>query len=330
MAGSVLITGANGSLGLALVSYILSTYPDHTLLLTVRNPSSSDPNTAKLHEIIAKHPKADVRIELIDLASLKDVASYADEVAACIRQGQYPKLSAIICNAMTWSLNAGVQFSKDGLELTMAVNTLSHFNLVLRLLGEMEERGRIVFLSSDSHWPGKAGLEVYPPVIPEDLESLVKYKKDAPGEEAGRGFLRYGLSKLVGVMLMYELNRRLQKQKTLSSICVLAVDPGGLLDSRVFAQADVPLLWWVLINIARFLQPLWRRFNPRMNTSAGAARDVADLAVADELAGKEGHFLFRDEDESSPASYDEEMQGRLFVKSVEWCMIRQEDTVLPL
>lgn len=214
MAGSVLITGANGSLGLAAVSYILSTYPEHTLLLTVRNPSLNDPNTTKLHAIVAQHPKADVRIEAIDLASLKDVAAYSNQVATCISKGAYPKLSAIICNAMTWSLNSGVHFSKDGLELTMAVNTLAHFNLVLRLLGHMEERGRIVFLSSESHAPGKAGFEVYPPVIPQDLEGLVKYEKDVPGEEAGRGFLRYGLSKLVGVMLTYELNRRLQKVRS--------------------------------------------------------------------------------------------------------------------
>ncbi|KAF2449037.1 hypothetical protein P171DRAFT_428989 [Karstenula rhodostoma CBS 690.94] len=133
---------------------------------------------------------------------------------------------------MTWSLNSGVQFSKDRLELGMAVNTLAHFNLVLRLLGHVEERGRIVFLSSESHWPGKAGFEVYPPVIPEDMEELVKYEKDVPGEEAGRGFLRYGLSKLAGVMLMYELNRRLQKQPALSNIRVLAVDPGGILANR--------------------------------------------------------------------------------------------------
>lgn len=93
----------------------------------------------------------------------------------------------------------------------MAVNTLSHFNIVLRLLDVMEGRGRIVFLSSESHWPGKAGFEKFPPVIPDDLDALVKYEKDKPGEEFGRGFLRYGLSKLVGIMLMYELNRRFQK-----------------------------------------------------------------------------------------------------------------------
>lgn len=211
MAGAVLITGANGSLGFALVSYLLATYPAHTLLLTVRNPSPKDPNTAKLHSIIAEHPNSKAHIETLDLASLNDVASFTKTITTSIQKGTCPKLDAIICNAMTWSLNSGVKFSKDGFELTMAVNTLSHFDLVLRLLGAMEEHGRVVFLSSEVHWPGKAGFEVYPPVLPEELEVLIRYEKDKPGEEAGRGFLRYGLSKLVGVMLMYALNRRLQE-----------------------------------------------------------------------------------------------------------------------
>ncbi|KAL1606532.1 hypothetical protein SLS60_003937 [Paraconiothyrium brasiliense] len=320
MAGTVLITGANGSLGLAIVSYLLTTYPNYTLLLTVRNPSPSDPNTAKLHAIIAKHPNSKVIIDTLDLASLKDIAAYSQNIASEVSKETYPKLAAIVCNAMTWSLNAGVQYSKDGLELTMAVNTLAHFDIVLRLLGAMEERARIVFLSSDSHWPGKAGFEKYPPVVPDDLEQLVKYEKDVPGEEAGRGFLRYGLKK----------TDLIEQQPELSKIRVLAVDPGGLLDSRAFSQPDVPLLWKFVVSIAGFLQPLVKWLNPRMNTSAGAARDVVDLAVAEEFAGKEGHYLVREPDDSSPDSHDEKIQGRLFAKSVEWCGIRQEDIAIPL
>ncbi|KAJ4356517.1 uncharacterized protein N0V89_004551 [Didymosphaeria variabile] len=318
MAGTVLITGANGSLGLALVSYLLSTYPAHTLLLTVRNPSPSDPNTTKLHAIIAKHPNSKVHIETLDLASLKDVTAFSQNVASSIAKGTYPKLAAIVCNAMTWSLNSGVRFSKDGLELTMAVNTLAHFDIVLRLLGVMEEHARVVFLSSESHWPGKAGFEKYPPVIPEDLEQLVKYEKDVPGEEAGGGFLSV------------EKTDSTEQQPELSKIRVLAVDPGGLVDSRAFSQADVPLLWRIVIGIANFLQPLVKRLNPKLNSSANAARDVVDLAVTEEFAGKEGHFLMREHDDSSPDSHNEKVQGRLFAKGVEWCGIRQEDTALPL
>ena len=116
----------------------------------------------------------------------------------------------------------------------------------------------------------------------------------------------------------------------LAGIRALAVDPGGLLDSRAFAQPDVPFLWWIGITIFSFLQPLIKYVAPQFNSTAGAARDVVDLAVADEFAGKEGHYLMRKAEDSSPDSHNEVVQGKLFAKSVEWCGIKQGDTVLRL
>lgn len=121
-----------------------------------------------------------------------------------------------------------------------------------------------------------------------------------------------------------------KQQPDLSNIHVLTVDPGGLLDSRAFSQPDVPFLWKILITVAGFLQPLVKFLIPKMNTSAVAARDVGDLAVAEEFVGKEGHFVMRAEEDSSPDSHDERMQEALFWKSVEWCGITQDDTVLSL
>jgi len=61
--------------------------------------------------------------------------------------------------------------------------------LVLRLLGHFgPEGGRVVVFASDAHWFGKNGLEKYPPVIPDDLEQLVKPGPDKPADNMGRGF----------------------------------------------------------------------------------------------------------------------------------------------
>lgn len=108
------------------------------------------------------------------------------------------------------------------------------------------------------------------------------------------------------------------------------MDPGGILDSRAFAQPDIPLLWWIGIKLFSFLQPLVKLLVPQFNSSAGAAKDVVDVAVADEFKGKEGHYLMRKAEDSSPDSHDEAVQGKLFAKSVEWCGVKQEDTVLRL
>jgi NAD(P)-dependent dehydrogenase (short-subunit alcohol dehydrogenase family) len=212
--GTVLLTGANSSLGLPAVEHLLAAYPAHTAILTVRNTTAADPNTAKLLAIIAKYPAAKVELRRLDLSSNAQVADFATSLAKEVRNGKLPRIAAIICNAMTWSLGSGIKYTKDGVEASMAVNHVAQLSLVLRLLGSIDTapgKGRIVFLSSEAHEPKAAGFEVYPPDIPADLDAgWARPGKDKTGEEAGRGFYRYAVSKLAVVMCSYALSRRLK------------------------------------------------------------------------------------------------------------------------
>ena len=93
----------------------------------------------------------------------------------------------------------GAEATEDGYEKSFQVIHLSHVVLVLRLVGNSQsDGGRVVFLSSDAHWPGKSGLEKYPSAIPNDLELLVKLAQDRSIDNFGRGFQRYAVSKLTG------------------------------------------------------------------------------------------------------------------------------------
>jgi NAD(P)-dependent dehydrogenase (short-subunit alcohol dehydrogenase family) len=209
--GTVIITGANGSLAIPAVSYLLSEYAPRTVILTVRNDSEEDKNTARLRIAIAEAPKAvNVMVRKLDLASLSEVHRFAREMRAQVDAGAIPPLIATIWNAMTWTLQGGLQFSKDDYERSMAVNHLAHFALTLELLGSFDaERGRIIFLGSDSH--EKSALQEYRTQLPvDDLDTLVHPGPDEEDKIIGRGFQRYGLSKLVTIMTMYELNRRLR------------------------------------------------------------------------------------------------------------------------
>lgn len=96
--------------------------------------------------------------------------------------------------------------------MSIAVNHLAHFSLLCELLSTVDPvHGRIVFSGSCAHWPDKASLvKGYPTHVPEDLDLLVHPKADNEGEELGRGFQRYAVSRLVPIMVMYELNRRLK------------------------------------------------------------------------------------------------------------------------
>ncbi|KAH7394213.1 short-chain dehydrogenase [Phaeosphaeria sp. MPI-PUGE-AT-0046c] len=51
MAGSALLTGANGSAGLHAAGHLLKTYPELTTILTVRSTASNDVNTNNLRQI---------------------------------------------------------------------------------------------------------------------------------------------------------------------------------------------------------------------------------------------------------------------------------------
>ncbi|KAI8941942.1 hypothetical protein NX059_000056 [Plenodomus lindquistii] len=212
MEGTVVITGANGSLALPAVEHLLNSPPSFTLLLIVRDDSEQDPNTAKLRRIRAEHPNAAATIRKLDLNALEDVRVFSDSVLADITGGSLPRISAIICNAMTWGLSGGPKYSKDGYETSIAINYLAHFLLCLRLLGGMNPmRGRVVFLGSIAHWPEKAGFSKgYPTHVPNDMELLVHPQLDPPNGEMDRGFQRYGTSKLATVLVKYELNRRLK------------------------------------------------------------------------------------------------------------------------
>jgi WW domain-containing oxidoreductase len=213
MAGTVLITGANGTLALEFIRILLTLHPQYTIVAAVRNPSAQeDPNTAKLMQLVGKHPQSRVVVQQLDLARLDKVRSFADNLSREIEQGNLPHLSAIVCNAFTWSLEAGQKLTPDKLEATFQISHLSHYLLVLKLLGSMDmTSGRIVMLGSVVHYPEKANpLSAFRPEFPDDIEQVVRPSPDQPGEAHDRGYQRYGTAKLSNVTFMHDLNRRLQ------------------------------------------------------------------------------------------------------------------------
>lgn len=102
------------------------------------------------------------------------------------------------------------------------------------------------------------------------------------------------------------------------------------MDSRAFSQADIPFAWKAIVTVGSFLQPLFASVNPKMNKSAAAGKDVIDIAVSEEWAGTEGHFLRRNRKESSKESLVEADQERVWKWSVGLSGVGKEDTVLRL
>ncbi|KAH9992266.1 NAD(P)-binding protein [Xylariaceae sp. FL0662B] len=326
MAGTVLLTGANGSLAIPGVEHLLSKYPDFTAVLTVRNASEADTNTQRLRNTISNYPNAKASIHELDLANLTAVHEFATSLATSIGNRTYPPLAAIICNAYFWDHVGDPILTADGFEKTFQVNHIAYAALALRLLGKFKPTGgRIMFFTSDAHWPGKNMLEKFPPGIPDDLEKLVK--PPSYPDETGRGFQRYANSKLAVLMWVYALNRRLENDPKLNNITAVAINPGNLVDSRALRTNTPPKL----VNLQRFilqpLKPLLRLTDPTMRTAAEAGVDVIELAVKLD-PHERGFFTLLKKDQSSPESLDVEKQQKLWTKTAGWARITKENTTL--
>ncbi|KAI1800285.1 NAD(P)-binding protein [Daldinia bambusicola] len=327
MAGSVLITGANGTLAIAAVEYLLKSYPYHTALLTVRDSSEADPNTNKLREIISRYPEAKAFIYKLDLTSLSETHQFASKLSQDIQIKQIPLLKSILCNACHWDLVADSELTEDGYDKTFQINHISHVALVLRLLDSFApDGGRIVLFSSEAHSPGRAILEKIPPTIPDDLDLLTRPVIYA--DKAAGGFHRYGTSKLVITTWTHAFNRYLEKDENLRNITAVAYNPGGLVDSRIFDKNTSRSLHILIRYVVRPLLPLLRYANPQMRLGAESGVDSIELALDHVCPGERGYFELLEKDESSEESRDEAKQEKLWIKSAEWAKVTEENTAL--
>ncbi|RDA95544.1 hypothetical protein CP533_1181 [Ophiocordyceps camponoti-saundersi (nom. inval.)] len=322
--GTILITGANGSLALPAVAHLLKHSPTQTLLLTVRDASPSDTNTTALRRLVTEHGRdaKGVFIRQLDHGSLQAVADFAAEVDAEIASGKLPRLTSIVCNAYYWNLTGPMEMTEDGFEKSMQVSHLAHVGLVLRLLRcfQTSTPARIVLLSSAVHKAGQAvPLEKIPPSIPDEVDLLVRPGPDEDDDRAAHGFHRYANAKLVITAWGLGLIRRLQKHPELKHITVVIVHPGTLSDSRalrVNTPRKIALMSRLLI---RPMQPLLRMvMDPAIRTSAEAAVDIARLATSEAAPGQQGYFTLLNKDESSEESRDEAKQDALWDASERW------------
>lgn len=212
--GTILVTGANGSLAFHAIRYLLLNPTKYSLLLTVRNASGEDPNTEALHKLLDEHKAGShASVRQLDHTNLALVHDFAHGIATEIANGELPPLVSIVCNAYHWNLCRPMELTPDGFEQSFQVIHLAHVALVLRLLGSFHphKAGRIVLFSTDAIFPGKNALEKLPPAIPEELDLLAHPPPDRRKDDLAYGFRRYANAKLAVVMWMHALNRRLEK-----------------------------------------------------------------------------------------------------------------------
>ena len=225
---------------------------------------------------------SELRIETLqcDLSSLADIRR-----AAADYKRRFPKLHVLLNNA--GAIHHKRTLSRDGYEMTFAVNHLAYFLLTRELLDALKASSpsRIVNVASEASRaaPGKVDLN--------DLQ----YE----GWRGGRDGLRaYARSKRMNLLFTFELARRLEG----SGVTANAVHPGAV--STGFAMQ------------AGWLGTVWKLLSPFLLTPERGAQTMIWLASQPELEKISGEYFFKKREISAIGqAYDRDLQRALWEAS---------------
>jgi NAD(P)-dependent dehydrogenase (short-subunit alcohol dehydrogenase family) len=179
------VTGANSGLGYETALALAKAGGE--VILAARNAAKGRDALARIRTL---SPHANVRLELLDLASLASVADFSKRLLV---EGR--PLDLLINNAGVMAL-ATRQTTVDGFEMQLGTNYLSHYALTVQLLPLLRRAPapRVVNLSSLAHQQGRIDFD------------------DLQGERLYRPWKAYSQSKLAMLMFAFELQRRSNAQ----------------------------------------------------------------------------------------------------------------------
>lgn len=157
--GTFIVTGANGGLGSAIVSQIVSSpqlSASYHGLYMVRNAATAHaldtalaaPSSPKQDSGVSSHSHEKVSLDLTQLSNVRKVAADINERVAA---GTIPRIHALVLNA-GYEEYTSQTWTEDGWDLTFAANYLGHWLLTVLLLQSMDpEVGRVLWVSSFAH-----------------------------------------------------------------------------------------------------------------------------------------------------------------------------------
>lgn len=214
--GTILLTGANGSLGSTMASQIASS-PELAAyhgIYAVRDAKAAP----VLRSALAQHGSKDTtnphthEVISVDLADLSSVRTAAASINARVAAGEIPPIRALILNAGYLEFTSQA-WTPDGFDMTFASNYLGHWLLTVLLLQSMDRDAgaRVVVVGSEAHDP-------HNPKSKRSFDGTrwVEFMRDGSSEPVARGtwctseedpsyaggFRRYGASKFCQAMMM--------------------------------------------------------------------------------------------------------------------------------
>lgn len=266
--GVCLITGATSGIGKATAISLAQ----QGMVVTIVSRKREKGELVS-QEIARRTGNSNLELFVADLSSISEVRRLAREV-----REKHPTVDILINNA--GGIFGTRTLTRDGIELTFALNHLSYFLLTNLLLEPLKSsrHGRVVNVSSQAHQFGSMDF-------------------DDPGQAEKYNAMRaYAQSKLANILFTYELARRLR----VTNVTANALHPGTV---RSKFGRELP-------GIGGFF---FRNFGMFMRSPEKAAETVTWLALARELASVSGrYFVDKKEIHSSKISYDAEAAQRLW------------------
>ena len=253
---TVLVTGANTGIGKETALDLAKR--GARVIMACRNLHKAE---KALKEIVQKSGNKNIVAKRLDLASLKSVREFAEDV-----NKNEARLDVLINNAGLLFMNdKTIIRTEDGFETHMGVNHLGHFlltNLLLDLL-KKSAPSRIVVVSSMTHnsWGfTTTGFNF------ENMNGEIDYK---PHEA-------YGQSKLANILFTRELARRLDG----TGVTANSLHP-GVIKTDIFDR-----------NLSTFQSITINYIFPHFGKTAfEGAQTTIHLAVSEELDGVTGLYF---------------------------------------
>jgi NAD(P)-dependent dehydrogenase (short-subunit alcohol dehydrogenase family) len=254
----VLITGATNGIGLAGAEELARR--GAKLAIFARSEAKAEEAAARIG--------GDVDVLPADLASQDSVRKLAAEALE-----RYPRIEVLVNNA--GAMHARRELTDDGVELTWAVNHLAPFLLTTLLLERLKASApaRIITTASDAHKGAKIPFD--------DLSAEHSWR--------GRGFGRYGETKLANILFTAELGRRLEG----SGVTANCFHPGVVASG--FNRNNGALMRAVML-VAR----------PFSRSPEKGARGLVWLADSEEAASENGRY-FEDTTRAAPSKEARDM-----------------------
>lgn len=143
------------------------------------------------------------------------------------------------------------------------------------------------------------------------------------------GFRRYGASKLFSVMMIHELQRRLDRDPALNKICILGVDPGTMTTGlqRHASWFVRVLIFQIIFPIVAYLMP-----NGLVRSTQKSASQILHASFSSKPPLGEfpkGLYYFDTElFETSQESKDAQKRELVWKESIRYAHLHPGDTVL--